>query len=185
MENAIAASTGGPGTWTTPRRSERERDRVRKREGGDRPHKHPRIAHDQEQREHEQAGGRTRPECARSPCAINAPAIASGPPGDDGISSHGCDGSDQRRGHGAVCEPHAYEHVGDRALQTRKLDAASGKAARSLDQTALDQRIRQLLRVRRARRRAYRREASTPPVNAFPRARVFATAGRSARARSA
>ena len=73
MMSAIAAFSGGSGTLRVPERRERERDAVRHRERGHRLHQHPAVGDDQEQPQHEQAGGRRRTGCAGSPARRTSP----------------------------------------------------------------------------------------------------------------
>ena len=111
-------------------------------EGGDRLHQHPPVAHDQHQRGDEEQ-------------VVDAEedvldAVAEVGDGDLERSLRGGDLDPWPRGahHGrglAVAARDPHQHVGDRGLQADEVDPPPGKAARGLDDPALEDRAGEVL----------------------------------------
>ena len=127
-------------------RRQRERDRVRQREGGDRRDQHPQVRHDEDQREHEQQMVVAEQDVLD---AVHEVGARNGERPRAGGDLHpGQRGMDERRRTRAIarCDPH--QNIGDRGLQAHEFDALAPEAAGRGDYPTLDDRVGQLVQPR-------------------------------------
>jgi hypothetical protein len=104
-------------------RRDRERDAVRHRERGDRLDQHPSSGNDQQQPQHEQQVVRAEQDVADAFARVSERAFP--PTLRRGDLEPGLTRTGDRRAGLSVGRLHANQHVGDRQLQARELDAFS------------------------------------------------------------